>query len=146
MPLLWIFLSCLIALPAAAQAVVDGDTIKLDGTIYRLWGIDAPEANQMCGDYPAGVVATKALQMLVSMGKGVSCERKDSDRSGHVVAVCRVDGRDLGREMVRLGMAWAFTRYSQDYWSEEAKARAENIGVHAHGCMPAWEWRAERQR
>src|SRR6266851_6426187 len=34
----------LAALPAYAESVrvVDGDTLKIDGVTYRLWGIDAP--------------------------------------------------------------------------------------------------------
>ncbi|MCG3774903.1 MAG: hypothetical protein JW395_1728 [Nitrospira sp.] len=36
--------------PAAAQTVTDGDTIKMDGITYRLWGIDAPETKQDCAD------------------------------------------------------------------------------------------------
>lgn len=135
----------LLALPAAAQTVTDGDTIKLNGTTYRLWGIDAPETKQWCGGYPAGVLATVMLETLMK-GKGpVVCERKDTDRYGRTVAVCRVDGRDLGKVMVQLGMAWAFKRYSLDYVAEEASAKTENLGVHSHGCLPAWEWRA-RQR
>ena len=40
-----------VAFPAAAQVTVtDGDTIKLNGTTYRLWGIDAPETKQACAD------------------------------------------------------------------------------------------------
>ena len=31
-----------ITTPAAAQRIVDGDTIDLNGTRWRLWGIDAP--------------------------------------------------------------------------------------------------------
>jgi endonuclease YncB( thermonuclease family) len=36
----------LAASPAFAESVrvVDGDTLKIDGVTYRLWGIDAPEA------------------------------------------------------------------------------------------------------
>jgi hypothetical protein len=34
----------LIAMPAAAQRVIDGDTIDLNGTRWRLWGIDARSA------------------------------------------------------------------------------------------------------
>ena len=45
--------------------------------------------------------------------------------------------------MVREGMAWAFVRYSSDYVDQEAKAKAEQLGVHTHGCQLAWEWRAE---
>jgi endonuclease YncB( thermonuclease family) len=84
--------------------VVDGDTIKLSGTTYRLWGIDAPESKQWCGDYPAGTMATGTLQMLIK-GKTVVCEPKATDRYGCTVALCRADGEDLSRAMVQLGMA-----------------------------------------
>jgi endonuclease YncB( thermonuclease family) len=42
----------LAALPAFAESVrvVDGDTLKVDGVTYRLWGIDAPESHQPCAD------------------------------------------------------------------------------------------------
>jgi len=45
--------------------------------------------------------------------------------------------------MVREGMAWAFVRYSRDYVDDGAKAKAEQLGVHAHGCLPVWECRTE---
>ncbi|WP_289296501.1 thermonuclease family protein [uncultured Reyranella sp.] len=131
---------------AAAQTVTDGDTIKFGGTTYRLWGIDAPEATQWCGDYPAGVLATAMLEMLMKGRGPVECERKDTDRYGRIVAICRVDGRDIGKEMVRIGMAWAFIRYSQDYVEDEARARVEKLGVHGRDCVPAWEWRALQRR
>jgi endonuclease YncB( thermonuclease family) len=42
----------LAASPALAQSarVVDGDTLKVDGVTYRLWGNDAPESGQPCAD------------------------------------------------------------------------------------------------
>ena len=33
-----------------AQTVTDGDTIKLGGATYRLWGIDAPKTHEVCAD------------------------------------------------------------------------------------------------
>lgn len=131
-----------IASPALGQTVTDGDTLKLNGTIYRLWGIDAPEAQQYCADgWPAGRVAATRLQELTK-GRTVVCEAKDRDRFGRTVAICRAAGEDLGAIMVREGMAWAFVRYSQDYVDREALAKADRLGIHSHDCTPAWEWRA----
>ena len=53
-PLLPALMAALLSLPAAAQTVTDGDTIKQGGVIYRLWGIDAPELRQA---WPDGAVA-----------------------------------------------------------------------------------------
>ena len=130
--------------PADAQTVIDGDTLKLDGTTFRLWGIDAPEAKQRCGDYPAGSLATGALEKLIT-GKRVECEKRATDRYGRTVALCRADGEDVSRAMVRLGMAWAFTRYSLDYVAEEQAAKGDGLGIHAHACEPAWQWRASKR-
>jgi hypothetical protein len=47
---------------------------------------------------------------------------------------------------LRLGMAWAFVRYSRDYVQIEEPARAVGLGVHAHACQPAWEWRVGHRK
>ena len=136
----------MLCFPVAAQTVTDGDTIKLAGTTYRIFGIDAPEMKQWCGDYPAGVMAAGQLEYMIKDAEEIVCEPKDTDRYGRIVAICRADGRDLGRQMVRLGFAYAFTRYSQAYTGEEEEARQENIGVHAHRCELPWDWRAAQRR
>ena len=133
-----------LATPVFAQTAIDGDTIKLDGTTYRLWGIDAPESKQACGGWAAGADATRTFVDLMK-GKQIECEPKTTDRYGRTVAICRADGADLGMAMVSAGMAWAFVRYSQDYVLQESEAKLAGLGIHSHGCEPAWEWRA-RQR
>lgn len=135
-----------LALPAAAQPVAtDGDTLKLNGTTYRLFGIDAAEARQWCGDYPAGAIASGTLASLIE-GHEVVCEPKTRDRYGRLVAVCRADGQDLGKAMVRLGAALAFTRYSADYLADEEAARSEGLGVHGRGCQAPWDYRAQQRK
>jgi endonuclease YncB( thermonuclease family) len=135
----------LLAVPAAAQTVTDGDTITLDGTHWRLWGIDAPETHQACADgWRAGLEATAAMRRLIE-GKVVTCELRGHDRYRRSIGLCRADGRDLGAEMVELGMAWAFTRYSSDYVGQERTAIGARVGIHAHDCMKAWDWRAQQR-
>lgn len=145
---LWLVALLLLLTPASVNAqttVIDGDTLRVNGQPFRLIGIDAPEKVQWCSDdYPAGELSTRTLEKLVQGGK-VTCEPKGTDRYLRTLAVCYVDGVDLGKTMVRLGMAWAFTRYSQDYVGQEALARQERLGVHAHDCVPAWDWRAGRR-
>jgi len=124
----------LAAAPALAQVATDGDTIRHDGVVYRLWGIDAPEVTDRCGDWPAGTVARDRLAELMA-GRAVACEARDRDRWGRVVALCRAEGVDLSAAMVREGLAWAFTRYSRDYAALEIEARAAGRGVHGRGCV-----------
>jgi endonuclease YncB( thermonuclease family) len=127
---------------APGATIIDGDTLALGGQRIRLHGIDAPESSQTCADgWAAGRLAATRLLALTS-GQNVDCQAKDRDRYGRVVATCRVAGQDLGAILVSEGLAWAFTRYSNDYVSQQHKARAERRGVHAHDCMPAWQWRA----
>ena len=138
--------AAVLAAPVSAQTITDGDTIKQGGVTYRLWGIDAPETKQDCPDgWPAGRLATSQLQTLIK-GRSVVCEATNTDRYGRTVAICRSGGEDLSALMVRSGMAWAFVRYSSDYVDQEARAKSARIGVHAHGCVPAWEWRVNNRR
>src|SRR5262249_26283036 len=79
-----------------AQTITDGDTLRLAGTTYRLWGIDAPELRQECPDgWPAGRLAATRL-LALTQGRQVQCQAKTTDRYGRTVALCRANGEDLG--------------------------------------------------
>lgn len=125
--------------------VSGGDTIILAGTIYRLWGIDAPELHQWCRNgLPAGTLAAEHLSQL-TQGRTIACERKDTGRYGRTVALCRADGTDIGAAMVCDGWALAFVRYSSDYVEQERGAKAAGAGIHTHGCAPPREWRTNKR-
>ena len=131
---------------SSGATVIDGDTLRIGNERIRLHGVDAPESTQRCADgWAAGRMAATRLLSLTS-GRPVACQAMDRDRYGRMVAICRVSGEDLGAILVSEGLAWAFTRYSSDYVSQQAKARAGRHGVHAHDCVPAWEWRAQQRR
>jgi len=87
--------------------VVDGDTLVIQKTQIRLFGVDAPELN-----HPFGKQAKWAL---VSLCKGhiVRAEIAAQDDHGRTVARCFLpDGRDLSAEMTRLGLAIDWPKFS----------------------------------
>lgn len=134
-------IALVLAVPVAAQTVTDGDTLRFGKERVRLWGIDAPEIHQRCKDrWLAGIEAARKMRELVK-GHEVTCENRGHDRYGRMIGLCRADGVDIQAAMVRAGMAWAFVRYSRDYVREEEQAKADRLGIFAHGCEPAWEWR-----
>lgn len=130
-------------LAVAEARVIDGDTLELGGTIYRLNGIDAPEHGQTCGNWNCGSAATDALVDLTK-GRTVTCDAVTEDAYGRVIATCFADGTDIGGSLVDKGMAWAFLRYSDVYAPNEASARASSIGVWTGRYPTPWEFRENR--
>ncbi|WP_376871680.1 thermonuclease family protein [Albirhodobacter sp. R86504] len=112
--------------------VIDGDTLDLDGTRVRLFGIDAPEQNQTCADargkrWECGAFATQSLRALVQ-GR-VSCEPVEMDRYGRTVARCFNGAQDINAQMVAQGAAFAYRKYSDDYVMLEARAEQRGAGL-----------------
>jgi endonuclease YncB( thermonuclease family) len=105
--------------------VIDGDTIEIHGTRVRLFGIDAPEHDQLCSDrygarYRCGQVASNALAGFIGR-QAVACVEVDRDRYRRTVAVCSVGQVDLADWLVRAGLAIDWPRYSKgDYAPTEA--------------------------
>lgn len=127
--------------------VIDGDTIEILGQRIRLHGIDTPESKQTCQAngkaWQCGQEATFALAEAIGRS-WVECERKDTDRYGRMVAVCRVGGpkgRDLNAYMVAEGWALAYRKYSKNYVKQEDAARTAGKGLWRGKFMAPWDWR-----
>lgn len=87
--------------------VIDGDTIVIGKQNIRLAGIDAPEL-----DHPWG---RKAKFALVALCRGQKITVRVTGELSHdrVVGICHLpDGRDLAAEMVRMGLAVDWPKYS----------------------------------
>jgi endonuclease YncB( thermonuclease family) len=87
--------------------VIDGDTLTIQKNQVRLFGVDAPEINHPFGK--------KAKWALVSLCKGqtIKAEVTEKDAHGRTVAKCYLeDGRDLSAEMVKLGLAIDWPKFS----------------------------------
>ncbi|RPD88759.1 thermonuclease family protein [Luteimonas sp. 100069] len=92
-------------------SVVDGDTVRIHDASVRLHAIDAPESNQLClrldgSRWRCGQQAALALDAHIAR-RPLSCEPRDTDRYGRVVAECFVAGESINRWTVRNGWAVA---------------------------------------
>jgi len=137
--------------------VINGDTVRIEGRTFRLWGIDAPEIIQACQldgrNYACGRDAAAYLRTLLAPDAGsgagtpaprIVCEVRASDQFGRPAAICRLGDMDLGAEMVRAGWALAFAPHGTDYAPQEAEARAALRGLWAGSFEAPWDWRARR--
>ena len=127
----------------AETRIVDGDTLEIDGVVYRLNGIDAPEHGQTCGAWNCGAEATDTLVELVK-GRDVTCDPISRDGYGRVIATCFADGADIGQSLVDKGLAWAFVRYSDAYVQDELDAKARSLGIWSGNYTTPWEFRDAR--
>ena len=124
---------------------MDGDTIRVlhDGKRekVRLARIDCPEYRQ-----PYWRSAKNFTNSLV-YGEMVTIKVKKKDRDGRTVGeVILSDGRNLGEELIKAGLAWHYKRYSKreelDALEKEARDRKRGLWSDPDPISP-WEWREE---
>ena len=145
----------LVAFPAPAETVYDGNVIKIaDGDTLtllvnekqlkiRLSDIDTPERKQ-----PFGTRAKQALSEL-AFGKQACVVEVTVDRYGRIVGRVYVDGLDVNAILVRGGYAWVYRKYSQDgeLLKLEAEAKQKGLGLWADtDPIPPWEWRRGKRQ
>ncbi len=138
------------------KAVYDGDTVLLatreeSRLKVRLYGIDAPETRKPDKPgQPFGDIARRTLMYKV-MGRRVTAEIVDIDQYKRAVAIIRYEGRDINREMVAEGMAWAYRQYlhapyESEYIGAESVARSRRAGLwRESNPQPPWEFRNGRK-
>lgn len=144
-------LATAISVPALAEiiagpaSVIDGDTLEMTGTRIRLIGIDAPESAQSCTrkgkPWACGKEATATLREIIGSAK-LTCTAQGTDAYGRTLAVCATPVFDVGREMVRRGMAVASRDAPYDYESAAEIARQMRFGLWQGEFQQPDEWRA----
>jgi endonuclease YncB( thermonuclease family) len=134
-------------LVAGAAHAIDGDSLVVGGREMRLKGMDAPESRQTCEidgrSVPCGRQATIALRRWLARGP-VTCTGNEIDRYRRLLVVCRVQGQDIGQDMVRQGIAVDYGGYA----GEEAEARKAGRGIWAGEFErpEAWRRRMRQER
>ncbi len=125
------------------EMINDGDTVTCLDTEgrrvrVRLVGIDAPELDQPTGRESRAALVAKLAGGLVQV------EGDARDQHGRLLGTLRLDDRDLNREMVAEGWAWAFTGFAEDsdLIAAESAARRARRGVWADPQpLPPRQWR-----
>jgi micrococcal nuclease len=118
--------------------VTDGDTITIQKTQVRLYGIDAPELH-----HPYGKNAKWAMVRLCK-GHRIRAEITDEDEYGRTVAKCFLpDGRDLSEELVKQGLAIDWPKFSGGKYShlevEGIRKKLWLADARQKGRMHVWE-------
>lgn len=114
--------------------ISDGDTATcLDQTDnsqvkIRFAQIDAPESKQDFG--------SKSRQALADLifNKKVDLKIEETDRYGRSVAEVFLNGKNINKQMVKDGYAWAYKEYNKDksYLELQKSAQAAKVGLWAH--------------
>lgn len=100
--------------------VVDAGTLVIDGRTVKLWGVDAPSRDAHCRDqtgtsWPCGAHAAAALAEWIGT-RSVNCDPRTRYTTNPAYALCRLNGRDIGKWLVMHG------------WARDA--RAQSGGMH----------------
>lgn len=141
--------------------ITDGDTIQVtdrQGTKVkiRFYGIDCPETekiNKKTGQatkvgQPYGEEAFQALRGKLQ-GQTVRLEVMSSDQYQRLVSVVHIGDRNINREMVAEGWAWAYRQYldrphASEYIQAEEGARRARKGLwQQNNPQPPWEFRKQ---
>ena len=130
--------------------VIDGDTIKIKGKKIRLFGIDAPEVDQICfkssNPYHCGHTAAKAL-IRYTKNKRIYCYYTELDKYKRILGTCNYgEGiKDINSSMVSSGYAVAYIRYSKKYLKDEEFARNNKLGLWKGTFERPEEWRKKKK-
>jgi endonuclease YncB( thermonuclease family) len=128
--------------------VVDGDSIQIGASAYRLAGIDAPELGQSCVESghltPCGLNAAYELRKLFELEKGpITCSIQPAENAA--IATCMINDRDISALMLDGGYVTAIDDGSPHYAAIEHLARKSRLGIWSGTFVPPREWR-EGQR
>lgn len=128
--------------------VLDGDTIAIGDRRVRLFGIDAPEADQTCNrngeTWGCGEEAARQLRTIIGSNE-VVCTGSEADPYGRLVAVCHAGQFELNKTLVEYGWATAFRNYSDAYVADEIRAKMARRGIWSSSFDLPQSYRLARQ-
>lgn len=132
--------------------VTDGDTLQMGRDALRIWGVDAPEAEQVCLQdgqaFRCGDVVKRELQRFIGRSTA-RCEYRDWNEGQlglykpRAVVQCYVRGVDLGDWLVSRGLA--APSYVSVYMNPGRLACNYRLGLWTGAWANPADWRRLRE-
>lgn len=132
---------------AGPAVVIDASHLEVAGQRLKLYGIDAPDADETCKsakdeDYPCGVEARAALQALVKTTPQVECLPRGPNQMNEMMATCSAGKTDLAKALVTAGWAIADRPRTLYYEDDELAARTAKRGLWQGRFIAPQAWRS----
>ncbi|MFM9850800.1 MAG: thermonuclease family protein [Hyphomicrobiaceae bacterium] len=113
--------------------VLTGDLMRVDHTLVKLAGVEAPEREQRCqrpGNkrWRCAEAATDALARLTRR-RPITCQTKGTDALGRLKAVCYDGTTDIAAALVSGGHVFAESGFMSRYAQQEAAAKSAKLGL-----------------
>lgn len=129
----------------AAAEVISGDTLRINGRYFRLYGIDAPERNQTCADatgrsYSCGYQASEWLSSWLQ-DNALECRVIQQDGNGNMIGTCALGAYDIGAAIVNAGWAVAYPKHTDIYMPYQIQSSQNKRGLWQGDFYMPWDWR-----
>jgi len=131
----------------SVSAIRNGGRFVVGDLEVILYGIDAPDAKQMCSDkrgrpYNCGQESIRQLRRFTGSTE-LTCKVKERGNNPALVsAVCNIDNNDIGVAMVSSGWAFALPNVTSVYVPYEQVAKSNGSGMWGGQFYKPAEWRA----
>lgn len=134
----------------SSARVVSGDTLNINGHLFRLYGIDAPELNQSCADgsgraYSCGRQAAAWLSSWLQ-DNTLECKVMQQDKNGNMAGTCSLGAYDIGAALVNAGWAVAYAKHTDIYIPYQQQAESNGSGLWQGEFYMPWDWRKIQAR
>ncbi|MGK7937270.1 MAG: thermonuclease family protein [Xenococcaceae cyanobacterium] len=124
--------------------VIKGNIIEIDRQQIKLYGIDAPELEQICyvNDRPwqCGLTVKQKLVEKIE-GKSLTCLTREQKNDNVPIAECFLGRQNLNGWLVEEGWAIADRQNSRSFISHEILAQRDHKGIYQSEFLKPSLWR-----
>ena len=132
-------LFALMAVPAAAQSILDDESLTLRSDWARPQVLDALARSRNCDDEVQTIVGAETRRALTRIiaATYAECEAASKTQNRRFEVKCDANDEDIGAAMVREGVALAITDFRWRSLLNDWLASIDGLGFKAHSCEKA---------